>query len=93
MSRVIILIYFFILTLTSGVVSAIGIGVSPAKLLVNFESMAPITREITLVNTGSIPSRYRLYTDDYYRQYLTFSANEITVKPSGHKKIMLTFRT
>lgn len=83
-----ILCYIFIFTLC---VSAIGIGVNPAKLELEIENGESIQKNITISNPDNIDLLFHIYTDDEFNDWITISDPDFSLGPYQEKEVSIHF--
>ena len=83
-----ILCYIFIFTLC---VSAIGIGVNPAKLELEIENGESIQKNITISNPDNIDLVFHIYTDDEFNDWITISDPDFSLGPYQEKEVSIHF--
>jgi len=83
-----ILCYLFIFTLC---VSAIGIGVNPAKLEIEIENGEDIQKNITISNPDNIDLAFHIYTDDEFNDWITIADPNFSLGPYQEKEVYIHF--
>jgi len=83
-----ILCYIFIFTLC---VSAIGIGVNPAKLELEIKNGENIQKNITISNPDNIDLVFHVYTDDEFNDWITIADPEFSLGPHQEKEVYIHF--
>ncbi|MCG7850850.1 MAG: hypothetical protein MIO93_16955 [ANME-2 cluster archaeon] len=83
-----ILCYISIFTLC---VSAIGIGVNPAKLELEIENGESIQKNITISNPDNIEFAFHIYTDDEFNNWITIADPDFSLGPYQEKEIYIHF--
>ena len=83
-----ILCYILIFTLC---VSAIGIGVNPAKLELEIENGESIQKNITISNPDNIDLAFHVYTDDEFNDWITISDPDFSLGPYQEKEVYINF--
>ena len=83
-----ILCYILIFTLC---VSAIGIGVNPAKLELEIENGESIQKNITISNPDNIDLAFHVYTDDEFNDWITISDPDFSLGPYQENEVYINF--
>ena len=83
-----ILCYIFIFTLC---VSAIGIGVNPAKLDLEIENGESIQKNITISNPDNIDLAFHIYTDDEFNDWITIAEPNFSLGAYQEKEVYIHF--
>ena len=84
-----ILCYISIFTLC---VSAIGIGINPAKLEIEIENGESIQKNITISNPDSIDLVFHVYTDDEFNNWITMDDPDFSLGPYQEKEVYIYFK-
>jgi hypothetical protein len=82
-----------LLLLTSAPVSALGLGVSPAKLYMETTQQNGTTSGyLSVMNTNASATRYRVYVQSPdQRDYFTIEPSEFIINPGTNKKVEIRF--
>ena len=83
-----IICYTFIFTVC---VSAIGIGVNPAKLELEIENGDTIYQNITVSNPDNIELVFHIYTDDEFNEWITIADPNFSLGPYQEKEVGIYF--
>ncbi|MGP8321623.1 MAG: hypothetical protein ACT6FE_04785 [Methanosarcinaceae archaeon] len=72
-------------------VSAIGIGVNPAKLEIEIENGESIQKNITISNPDTIDLVFHIYTDDEFDEWITIADPNFTLGSYQEKEVYIRF--
>jgi hypothetical protein len=81
----VLLVVIALVALIPAHVSAIGLGISPSKLTIEVRPGAVVKETIYVMNTTGEESRFQVYTDEQYRDWIRIEPDQFVLAPDTHK--------
>ena len=68
-------------------VAAIGLGISPSKLIIEARPGAVVRENLYVMNTTGEESQFQIYTDEQYMDWIRIEPDQFVLAPDAHKTV------